>query len=609
MLQINQTIGNYRIRGILGEGGMGIVYEAEDVELQRFVAIKVMRDETAKVPGAKDRFLREARAMASIKSDHIVTIYQVGVENNRPFFVMELLEGRPLNDYLTSGRRLTWKQVLRLARELAQGLYDAHRQGLIHRDIKPANIFVELPRGRVKILDFGLARPTEQATQLTKSGAVLGTPHYMAPEQASGKRIDERADLFSLGVILYQMATGDLPFQGESIYEVLMAIGMHNPAPIRSICPETPHSLSNLIHSLLEKERENRPRNASELLTELDGIDGIDSNAGYAPASVPRGRHDTTVNPRTPRISRESIPRKSNAKWGLFLGVSITLICLLLGAIIWLLIDRGRGGPVVVNNGDPKQQQNGEPEKKYEITHGSFPANPQIGDSVTNSIGMKLMWIPPGEFDMGTPGAGAVDDETPCKRRKISRGFWFGAFEVTQKEYRAVMGNNPSTVQGDDLPVTDLSYEDCLKFCVKMKEKTGLDYRLPTEAQWEYAARAGTRTAYSFGDDEDDLEFYGWFDENSDDKLHPIGRKRANPWGLYDIYGNAEEWCLDWYLEDFYKDAPTDDPLCDIGPKTDRVRRGGSFTDAIDDCRSATRYQSDPMLRADNLGFRVVIVR
>jgi serine/threonine protein kinase len=662
MLRINQQIGNYRIRRVIGEGGMGVVYEAEDLELQRRVAVKVIREDISRTPGARERFLREARAMAAIKSDHIVTIYQVGVADDLPYFVMELLEGRPLNDYLASGKRLSWKQVLRLAEEMAQGLADAHGKGLIHRDIKPANIFIEMPRGRVKILDFGLARPLEKATQLTKSGAVMGTPHYMAPEQASGKKTDERADLFSLGVILYQMTTGDLPFQGESIYEVLMAIGMHTPPPVRQVCPDAPPALSRLIDALLAKERDHRPSRATEVLDQLDSIG--DDEPGFAPPSVSRYRSDTEVHQRTPRsatphsTTQRMEPTKAGPSTGLLIGLTVAAFLVVGGVALLVLLNKGgeaprkddnpiAGKPVpnpplddparevepapvappvanvpnrveppnqnVPNRVEPVIKPVEPPVKpvavKPEITHSRFPDRPSIGDDVTNSIGMKFMWVPAGSFEMGTPGADAIEDETPCKKRNITRAFWMSAFEVTQKEFERVMGFNPSTKKGDDFPVTNVTYADALTFCSKMKAKTGLDYRLPTEAQWEYACRAGTRTAFSFGNDENGLPGYGWFDDNSNDQLHPVGQKRGNPWGLYDLHGNAEEWCLDWYDDGFYARSPGNDPVCTDDTRSNRVRRGGSYSDPADDCRSAYRYSSEPTKKADNLGFRVVFAR
>lgn len=642
MLRINQRIGNYRIRRVIGEGGMGIVYEAEDLELQRRVAIKVMREDTSRTPGARERFLREARAMAAIKSDHIVTIYQVGVEDDLPYFVMEMLEGRPLNDYLTSGKRLSWKQVLRLAEEMAQGLSDAHAKGLIHRDIKPANIFIEMPRGRVKILDFGLARPMEKATQLTKSGAVMGTPHYMAPEQAGGKKTDERADLFSLGVILYQMATGDLPFQGDSIYQVLMAIGMHTPPPVRAVCPDAPHALSRLIDSLLSKERDDRPSNATEVLIQLDSID--DTEPGFAPPSVPRYRSDTEINQQTPRSPSQRVVPKSGPSSGLLIGLALVTILVVGGVIAWFSLKKPAEGDsklVVVNPpqqpiDDPGPRENPaqpeapfplipkpaegppvEPVKQFnpppmiepEITHSRFSDRPQIGDDVTNSIGMKFMWIPPGSFEMGTPGVDAIEDETPCKRRNITRGFWMSAFEVTEKEFEAVMGFNPSIRKGDEFPVTNVNHDDAMRFCARMKSKTGLDYRLPTEAQWEYACRAGSKTAFSFGNDENDLSHYGWFDDNSMEQIHPVGQKRGNPWGLYDMHGNVEEWCLDWFDENSYAKTLIDDPFRDDTILTSRVRRGGSVADIADYCRSAFRYYGGPKESTNTLGFRVIIVR
>ena len=190
---------HYRVIKKVGAGGMGVVLHAEDSHLQRSVALKLMLPEVADHPEARDRFLREARATAKLKSDHVVTIYHVGQERDIPFMAMEFLQGETLNDLLERPEPLTVPQILRIGREIAAGLSAAHEGGLVHRDIKPANIWIEAPSGRVKILDFGLARMTTSELHLTRTGAVLGTVGFMSPEQGRGQAVDARSDLFSLG--------------------------------------------------------------------------------------------------------------------------------------------------------------------------------------------------------------------------------------------------------------------------------------------------------------------------------------------------------------------------------------------------------------------------
>jgi serine/threonine protein kinase len=195
-------LAHYRVLKELGRGGMGCVLLAEDTKLQRHVALKVMLPRFARDARAKERFLREARAAARIKHDHVITIFQVDEANGVPFIALEFLEGAPLDKYLKNKGALPLALALRIAREMAEGLAAAHQQGLIHRDIKPGNVWLEAPKGRVKILDFGLARAAADDTHLTQSGAIVGTPAFMAPEQARGEKVDGRCDLFSLGVVL-----------------------------------------------------------------------------------------------------------------------------------------------------------------------------------------------------------------------------------------------------------------------------------------------------------------------------------------------------------------------------------------------------------------------
>jgi serine/threonine protein kinase len=253
---------------------MGVVFHAEDTQLERPVALKVMRPAVASVPANRARFLHEARATALIEHDHIVTIYQVGEENGVPFLAMKLLRGQSLEDRLREeGGWLQLSEVLRIGREVAEGLAAAHAKNLIHRDIKPANIWLEEDRGRVKIVDFGLARAASSEIHLTQDGLVVGTPAYMAPEQANGDTLDFRCDLFSLGCVLYRLSTGQLPFPGKDSMAVMMAIAIRDVEPPRAIDPGVPKALSELILQLLAKVPEDRPRSARAVADALAKIE------------------------------------------------------------------------------------------------------------------------------------------------------------------------------------------------------------------------------------------------------------------------------------------------------------------------------------------------
>jgi serine/threonine protein kinase/WD40 repeat protein len=280
-------LGDYRVLDVLGEGGMGVVLRAEDPGLRRLVALKVMRSGLAANDDARERFLREARAAAALRHEHVVTIYQVGQDRGVPFLAMEFLPGQSLEERLHAAP-LTTAEVLRIGREVAEGLAAAHEVGLIHRDIKPANIWLEnraqtssnggqtastsLLPPRVKILDFGLARAMRQQSGLTQVGVVLGTPGYMAPEQADGRAVDGRSDLFSLGCVLYQACTGQKPFRGKDLISTLMAAAVKDPPPPQQVQPGVPAGLSALVMRLLAKNPEQRPATAREVADTLAAL-------------------------------------------------------------------------------------------------------------------------------------------------------------------------------------------------------------------------------------------------------------------------------------------------------------------------------------------------
>jgi ABC-type branched-subunit amino acid transport system substrate-binding protein/predicted Ser/Thr protein kinase len=274
---------HYRVLKQLGQGGMGMVFLAEDSKLLRRVALKVMKPDMARNPEARQRALREAQVTANIKSDNIVTIFEVGQAGELPFLAMELLEGETLESRLRRQAKLPLAQVLRIAYQTARGLQAAHEQGLIHRDIKPGNIWLEAGTGRVKVLDFGLARPLAAPSSLTQTGLVLGTPAYMSPEQAEGLAAGEKSDLFSFGCLLYQMATGEMPFTGTTALSVLKAVMLKDPTEPRAIDPNIPPALAELILKLMAKDPGNRPASAAEVAEAIRGISLPSANIGPTP--------------------------------------------------------------------------------------------------------------------------------------------------------------------------------------------------------------------------------------------------------------------------------------------------------------------------------------
>ncbi len=285
---------HFRVVRKLGEGGMGTVYEAEDLKLHRRIALKTLRPEIASNQSAKDRFLREARSAASLTHDNIVPIYQVGESAGIPYLAMPLLVGLPLNEVLEERTKLTPAEAANYGMQIAQGLAAAHDQKLIHRDMKPGNLWIEAPTGRVKILDFGLARKVLENTQMTSTGAVIGTPSYMSPEQARGDHVDHRSDLFSLGVILYEMTTGVRPFRGDDTISLLTSLAIDEPIPPNQLAPEVSATFSKLICQLLQKKPQNRIQDTQEVAQQLGQIfkqsQHPESDTPTPPAPKPRRR-------------------------------------------------------------------------------------------------------------------------------------------------------------------------------------------------------------------------------------------------------------------------------------------------------------------------------
>jgi tRNA A-37 threonylcarbamoyl transferase component Bud32/WD40 repeat protein len=266
------TLGPYRVLRPLGTGGMGAVFLGYDPTLRRKVALKVMRPPLLARPGARDRFVREARAVAAVRSPHVVTVYEVAEANGLPYIALEYLSGRSLAAHLAGGPPPDVAQAVRVGREVALGLADAHALGVIHRDVKPDNVWLEAPAGRVKLIDFGLARGPAVGADGAAAGLVVGTPAFMAPEQARGGPGDPRSDVYSLGVLLFRLVAGRLPFAGLSPLELLAAVLTDPPPAVADLNPAVPPPLARLIDRMLAKEPIARPPSALAVADELGRI-------------------------------------------------------------------------------------------------------------------------------------------------------------------------------------------------------------------------------------------------------------------------------------------------------------------------------------------------
>ena len=705
-------LAQYEITEVAGQGGMGIVLKGIDTKLSRVVAVKVLAPVLASNPTARRRFLREAKAAAAVSHDHVVTIYAVD-EACLPYLVMEFIDGQSLQQKIDRQGQLSLKEILRIGRQVAAGLAAAHEQGIIHRDIKPSNILLQNGIERVQITDFGLARAVDDV-RITRTGDVAGTPQYMSPEQAQGLPTDHRADLFSLGSVLYAMCTGRSPFRAESTLAVIRRVCDDTPRPVREVNPEISPWLAEIIDRLLAKAPEDRFQTAAEvsdllgrhlahvqdpdstpppgsiaavpgrngrsrrrrwllavaiLLVVIGGV-GLTEATGVTQFAATVIRIATGEGTLVIEVADPTVRISIDGEEVSIQGAGIEELRLRPGQYRFKATKDGqpvktelvtitRGGrqvvkvtkyspvlsdakpqwtippsplqkPIYLEPGAPPlavapfDAQQAQQHQEAWADYLSLPVEREI--ELPGGAHLTLLLIPPGEFMMGSPEAerrlaleaaktakktwaiAQIPTEGPRHAVRISRPFYLGKYEVTQSQWEAVMGDNPSSTKDPMNPVEQVSWQHIQAFLAKLNAasmKEGMKFVLPTEAQWEYACRAGTATTYYFGEDTAVLGQYAWYFENSGRKRHPVGEKNPNGWGLHDMHGNVWEWCADWRA-DYYSQSPPIDP---IGPKTGvvRVLRGGCVADYAWSLRSAPRVGNEPDFHCPDYGFRVAL--
>jgi serine/threonine protein kinase len=552
-------LAHYEVLEVIGRGAFGTVLRAFDEKLQRVVAIKVMSPEMASTSPARKRFIREAQASAAIRHENVVTVYAVE-EKPIPYLVMDYVPGSNLQQHLDEQGPFDVPTVLRLGRQIAEGLAAAHAQDLIHRDVKPANILLESgAREIVKVTDFGLARAADDAS-VTQSGMIAGTPMYMAPEQLSGKKLDQRADLFSFGSVLYQMVSGRPPFRAATTLAVLKRLNEDTPRPIREIIPETPQWLCDIISKLHAKNPDERYQSAREVANVLANCESqLKAHSSLRDFSL---------------IPRANTPPVAWWNWAAVVAILLPLLAIGLYAL-----NRPDAKSKIDDQSkiiEPQEEPGAEPDKAVEATpvviHETVKQEPLSSDD-TNSIGMVFVKVPKGKSWLG-----GSKNELGNREVEIPDDFYLGKYEVTQEEWLKVMGENPSyfsrTGSGMDevknlndadlkrLPVDSVTWNQCQLFIAKLNKseaEKGWTYRLPKEVEWEYACRGGPMAEKL----DSAFDFYfahptntlilmeanfnnGTLDDYvGQNRPSRVGSFAPNALGLHDMHGNLWEWCED----------------------------------------------------------------
>jgi serine/threonine protein kinase len=598
---IGRRIGRYQVLSLLGAGGMGEIYLAEDMQLGRKVAIKLLPAELTTDADRLRRFEQEARAASALNHPNIITIYEIGEahaeDGSAHYIVTEYVEGETLRRRMAGAplRRIEAPEAIDIASQIAAALSAAHHRGIVHRDVKPENVMVRRD-GIVKVLDFGLAKLTEPPgpaptsggdTQFptlvrsaeTESGVVMGTARYMSPEQARGEKVDARSDVFSLGVMLYELVAGRAPFVGATTSEMIAAILRDDPPPLAAHTPEASRELEKIVSRALRKDREGRYQTADDLLHDLSllkremliGILGLqiaDSSNRDARAKSPTAR---------PKTSSLSIRNRA------------ALVVLLIAAIAVVippslrLLQREHG------------VETPSPAPRDELF-------PRLIENLGSGVVLEMAQLPGGEYEMGSNLGEGEEDESPMHKVKVD-SFALGIYEVTQGQWKAVMGSgdNPSHFSGNDnLPIDNVSWALAQDFIKALQQKTGQQsYRLPTEKEWEYAARAGSTRKWGFDDGKGELSDHTWYSKNAANRTQPAGKKLPNKWGLFDMLGNVMELCQDWYDEDAYKPGRRNP-----APRKYHVLRGGCIVCAESECRVSFRDYDEPG-PGKYIGFRI----
>ena len=632
--------GTYRVVRHLASGGFGNTYEAVDTQLGDSVAIKeffpkqlcgrnseggtvtlLSTDCGELFTQLRIKFKKEATRIRRLNHPHIVRVLAYFEQQGTAFYAMDFLRGESLSARMKrTGRPLTEAEVRRYLPQVLSALKEMHAKELWHLDLKPGNIMIN-ERDEAVLIDFGASKQlrTEEGVSVSTSLSCAYTPGY-APLELVDQHLEKFGpwtDLYSLGATLYNLLTGVRPLSPSHLIQ-----GEQLTFP-----PSVSTAMQQLITWLMQPVMSKRPQSVGEVeawLAEASGtvIDAPLNNEEHCPqpetmrpesvstecvdmpdqVTIPKDR-GTTLPGGTPVVEKEeanagksvpAAPKKSSNKWKWLLTIAVAI-----AVITGVAVNRCTGG-----GGGSAENTVGD-----SLAADSAVATIVVPDNcpeVIKKLAENMVLVEGGTFTMGATaeqGSDAYDREKPTHQVMLST-YYIGKYEVTQAEWQAVMGTNPSSFKGDNFPVEQVSWDDCQEFIRKLNEMTGKNFRLPTEAEWEYAARGGNKSGgykYAGGNNVDNV---AWFEDNSGSKTHPVGTKRDNELGLYDMSGNVLEWCQDWLGD--YSSASQTNPQ---GPATgtNRVLRGGSWSNGARFCRLSFRDGCGPDARYGNGGLRLAL--
>jgi serine/threonine protein kinase len=602
---VRRKLGRFQILDELGRGGMAIVYRAHDPKLDRIVAIKEILSEGEPSEAFLQRFHQEALALAQLSHDNIVRIFDQGDENGQPYLVMEYVPGGSLKEKLT--KPMPWQEAVRLVIPIAHALSYIHQHHIIHRDIKPNNILLT-EAGKPMLSDFGIAKilETVQTTVLkTSTGAWIGTPAYMAPEQMTSQSVDARADIYALGIMLYGMISGRQPYEARTPAGLLGEKLKGPPASLHEFVPDLPPYVEYILSRCIQVNPEDRYPTADDLASDLE-------------------RSITAVAPPLPK--RTSVHPVHYRSWAIGL-IPLALLTFGCAGAILLWMKGGLAPHTTSTATIPTTQGSILQSEVTALPATSTPQFPTDTAMPPSPPTDGMIFISGGEFTMGSPGTDREADADEKPQHQVTVGpFWMDGYEVTVSAYRrCVRGGicHPVELRSDDVPanyfsdpmydsypVVDVSWQDASTFC---EWRSG---RLPTEAEWELAAGGVDHFVYPWGNeaaglmnfcdlncplDVQNASFDDGYAYRAPVDSYPEGR---SPYGLYNMLGNVWEWVADWYAENYYAHSPVKNPT---GPAsgTERVARGAGWDSLLKNARVTNRLHLSPTsYLTGSLGFR-----